>query len=59
VESWACASEEISVIIRRRIILYANHSYETLEIIATEIPWGSREYLSWVTSETGQADVSS
>jgi periplasmic divalent cation tolerance protein len=37
----------------------ANHSYETPEIIATEIPWGSREYLGWVTSETRQADASS
>jgi len=36
-----------------------NHSYETPEIIATEIPWGSREYLGWVTSETRQADASS
>ena len=29
-----------------------NHSYETPEIIATEIPWGSREYLTWISEET-------
>jgi periplasmic divalent cation tolerance protein len=32
----------------------ANHSYETPEIIACEIPWGSPEYLDWVTAETRQ-----
>ena len=37
----------------------ANHSYDTPEIIASEIPWGSREYLDWVTAETRQADASS
>ena len=30
----------------------ANHSYETPEITATEIPWGSREYLDWIRAET-------
>jgi periplasmic divalent cation tolerance protein len=29
-----------------------NHSYETPEITATEIAWGSREYLDWITAET-------
>lgn len=29
-----------------------NHSYETPEITATEIPWGSREYLGWISAET-------
>ncbi|MGA9509751.1 MAG: divalent-cation tolerance protein CutA [Candidatus Sulfotelmatobacter sp.] len=29
-----------------------NHSYETPEITATEIPWGSREYLDWISAET-------
>jgi periplasmic divalent cation tolerance protein len=36
----------------------ANHSYETPGIIATEIPWGSREYLDWITAET-RTDASS
>ena len=35
-----------------------NHSYETPSIIATEIPWGSREYLDWITAET-RTDASS
>jgi periplasmic divalent cation tolerance protein len=35
-----------------------NHSYETPGIIATEIPWGSREYLDWITAET-RTDTSS
>lgn len=30
----------------------SNHSYETPEITATEIPWGSREYLDWISAET-------
>jgi periplasmic divalent cation tolerance protein len=30
----------------------ANHSYETPEITATQILWGSREYLSWISAET-------
>ena len=30
----------------------ANHSYETPEITASEIPWGSREYLDWISAET-------
>ena len=30
----------------------ANHSYETPEITASEISWGSREYLDWITAET-------
>jgi periplasmic divalent cation tolerance protein len=29
-----------------------NHSYETPEITATSIPWGSREYLDWISAET-------
>jgi periplasmic divalent cation tolerance protein len=29
-----------------------NHSYETPEITATEITWGSREYLEWISAET-------
>jgi len=36
----------------------ANHSYDTPEITATEIPWGSREYLDWISAET-RTDVSS
>jgi periplasmic divalent cation tolerance protein len=32
--------------------LKANHSYETPEIAAIEIPWGSREYLGWISAET-------
>jgi periplasmic divalent cation tolerance protein len=35
-----------------------NHSYETPEITATEIAWGSREYLDWINAET-RTDVSS
>ncbi len=35
----------------------ANHSYETPEIIATSIPWGSAEYLSWISAETRRTDV--
>src|SRR6266702_2022818 len=30
----------------------ANHSYETPGIMATEIRWGSREYLDWISAET-------
>ena len=37
----------------------ANHSYDTPEITATRIPWGSAEYLGWISAETRQADVSS
>jgi periplasmic divalent cation tolerance protein len=29
-----------------------NHSYETPQIIATCIAWGSREYLDWISAET-------
>lgn len=29
-----------------------NHSYDTPEITATLIPWGSREYLDWISAET-------
>jgi periplasmic divalent cation tolerance protein len=29
-----------------------NHSYDTPEITATAIPWGSAEYLSWISAET-------
>jgi periplasmic divalent cation tolerance protein len=35
-----------------------NHSYETPGIIATAIPWGSRDYLDWITAET-RTDASS
>lgn len=31
----------------------ANHSYETPAIMATEIRWGSREYLDWISAEAG------
>jgi periplasmic divalent cation tolerance protein len=37
----------------------ANHGYDTPEIIATPIPWGSQEYLGWVSAETRQTGVSS
>ena len=37
----------------------ANHSYETPEITATEIPWGSAEYLGLISAETRRTDVSS
>jgi periplasmic divalent cation tolerance protein len=37
----------------------ANHSYDTPEITATEIPWGSREYLDWISAETRRTGVSS
>jgi periplasmic divalent cation tolerance protein len=37
----------------------ANHSYDTPEITATVIPWGSAEYLGWISAETGRTDVSS
>lgn len=37
----------------------ANHSYDTPEITATQIPWGSAEYLSWISAETRQTGVSS
>ena len=30
----------------------ANHSYDTPEITGTEISWGSREYLDWISAET-------
>lgn len=36
----------------------SNHSYETPEIIGIEIPWGSREYLGWISAET-RTDASS
>jgi periplasmic divalent cation tolerance protein len=29
-----------------------NHGYEIPEITATEVPWGSREYLDWISAET-------
>jgi periplasmic divalent cation tolerance protein len=35
-----------------------NHSYETPGIMATEIPWGRRDYLDWITAET-RTDASS
>lgn len=37
----------------------ANHSYDTPEIIATPIPWGSQEYLGWISAETQQTGASS
>jgi periplasmic divalent cation tolerance protein len=36
----------------------ANHSYDTPEITGTEIIWGSREYLDWISAET-RTDASS
>jgi periplasmic divalent cation tolerance protein len=36
----------------------ANHTYDTPEITGTEIPWGSREYLDWISAET-RTDASS
>ncbi|TDC97130.1 divalent-cation tolerance protein CutA [Nonomuraea deserti] len=35
----------------------ANHSYETPEIIATEITVGSEEYLAWISAETRKIDA--
>jgi periplasmic divalent cation tolerance protein len=40
------------------VYIKENHSYETPEIIATEISWGSREYLDWISAET-RTDASS
>jgi periplasmic divalent cation tolerance protein len=37
----------------------ANHSYDTPEITATAIPWGSAEYLGWISAETRGTGVSS
>ena len=37
----------------------ANHPYDTPEIIATPIPWGSADYLGWVSAETERTDSSS
>ncbi|MFI9843811.1 divalent-cation tolerance protein CutA [Nonomuraea sp. NPDC051941] len=36
----------------------ANHSYETPEIIATEIITGSDDYLDWIRQETRRIDAS-
>ncbi|MFG6195424.1 divalent-cation tolerance protein CutA [Nonomuraea sp. JJY05] len=36
----------------------ANHSYETPEIIATEIAAGSDDYLNWISAETRRIDAS-
>ncbi|MFI6735617.1 divalent-cation tolerance protein CutA [Nonomuraea sp. NPDC050451] len=36
----------------------ANHSYETPEIIATEIIAGSDDYLDWIRQETRRIDAS-
>ncbi|MET7459620.1 divalent-cation tolerance protein CutA [Nonomuraea sp. NPDC005501] len=36
----------------------ANHSYETPEIIATEIVAGSDDYLDWISAETQRIDAS-
>ncbi|MGV9376565.1 divalent-cation tolerance protein CutA [Nonomuraea sp. NPDC003707] len=35
-----------------------NHSYETPEIIATEIIAGSGDYLDWISEETQRIDAS-
>lgn len=35
----------------------ANHSYETPEIVATEIAAGSTEYLDWISEETRRTDA--
>jgi periplasmic divalent cation tolerance protein len=37
----------------------ANHSYDTPEITATRIPWGSAEYLGWISAETRRTGASS
>ncbi|MFC4535662.1 divalent-cation tolerance protein CutA [Sphaerisporangium dianthi] len=37
----------------------ANHSYETPEIIATEIVTGNAEYLAWISAETKRSGASS
>jgi periplasmic divalent cation tolerance protein len=37
----------------------AHHSYDTPEITATPIPWGSQEYLDWISAETRQTGASS
>ena len=37
----------------------SHHSYDTPEITATPIPWGSQEYLDWISAETRQTGVSS
>jgi periplasmic divalent cation tolerance protein len=37
----------------------ANHSYDTPEITATQIPWGSAEYLAWISVETRRTGASS
>ena len=42
-------SERLSAL---EVYIKANHSYETPEITATEIPWGSRDYLDWISAET-------
>ncbi|MEV5500555.1 divalent-cation tolerance protein CutA [Nonomuraea fuscirosea] len=36
----------------------ASHSYETPEIIATEIVAGSNDYLAWISAETQRIDAS-
>ncbi|MEV6038912.1 divalent-cation tolerance protein CutA [Nonomuraea sp. NPDC052116] len=36
----------------------ANHSYETPEIITTEIIAGSDDYLDWISEETRRIDAS-
>ncbi|HYN99677.1 MAG TPA: divalent-cation tolerance protein CutA [Actinomycetota bacterium] len=32
----------------------SNHSYETPEIVASEITVGSQEYLEWISTETAE-----
>lgn len=36
----------------------ANHSYDTPEIVATEILTGSDSYLAWISAETRKIDAS-
>ncbi|WP_113700652.1 divalent-cation tolerance protein CutA [Nonomuraea lactucae] len=36
----------------------ANHSYETPEIVATEISAGNDNYLDWISAETQRIDAS-
>lgn len=40
------------------LYIKAHHSYDTPEIIETEIIGGSAEYLGWVSAETGRVGPS-
>ncbi|MFI7639101.1 divalent-cation tolerance protein CutA [Nonomuraea sp. NPDC049400] len=61
-----CDTQEWQLVIKTRHALFAdlerhiraNHSYETPEIIATEILKGSDGYLSWISAETQRTDAS-